>query len=38
MMAALRGDEIIAVPIAEAVAQLKVVPRELYAQSGAFFG
>jgi 6-phosphofructokinase len=38
MMAALRGDEIVAVPISEAVAQLKVVPRELYEQSGAFFG
>ena len=38
MMAALRGDEIVAVPIAEAVAQLKVVPHDLYAQSGAFFG
>ena len=38
MMAALRGDEIVAVPISEAVAQLKLVPRELYEQSGAFFG
>ena len=38
MMAALRGDEIVAVPIAEAVAQLKLVPRELYEQAGAFFG
>jgi ATP-dependent phosphofructokinase / diphosphate-dependent phosphofructokinase len=38
MMAALRGDDIVAVPIAEAVSQLKLVPRELYAQSGAFFG
>jgi ATP-dependent phosphofructokinase / diphosphate-dependent phosphofructokinase len=38
MMAALRGDEIVSVPIADAVAQLKLVPRELYEQSGAFFG
>jgi ATP-dependent phosphofructokinase / diphosphate-dependent phosphofructokinase len=38
MMAALRGDEIVAVPISEAVAHLKLVPRELYEQSGAFFG
>ena len=38
MMAALRGDEIVAVPIAEAVAELKLVPRELYDQAAAFFG
>ena len=38
MMAALRGDEIIAVPIAEAVAELKLVPRELYDQAATFFG
>ena len=38
MMAALRGDDIVAVPIAEAVASLKTVPPELYAQAEAFFG
>jgi len=37
-MAALRGDEIVAVPLAEAVAELKVVPEELYRQTQAFFG
>ena len=38
MMAALRGDEIVAVPIAEAVPELKLVPRELYDQAAVFFG
>jgi 6-phosphofructokinase 1 len=38
MMAALRGDDIVAVPLAEAVADLKVVPRELYDRAAAFFG
>ena len=38
MMASLRGDEIVAVPIAEAVAELKTVPLELYQQAEAFFG
>ncbi|HXD70291.1 MAG TPA: ATP-dependent 6-phosphofructokinase [Gaiellales bacterium] len=38
MMAALRGDDIVAVPLAEAVANLKVVPRELYDRAAAFFG
>ena len=38
MMAALRGDAIVAVPIADAVAELKVVPKELYDQAAAFFG
>jgi ATP-dependent phosphofructokinase / diphosphate-dependent phosphofructokinase len=38
MMAALRGDDIVAVPIAEAVAELKLVPRELYDKAAAFFG
>jgi ATP-dependent phosphofructokinase / diphosphate-dependent phosphofructokinase len=37
-MAALRGDDVVAVPIAEAVAELKVVPAELYAQAAVFFG
>jgi 6-phosphofructokinase 1 len=38
MMASLRGDEIVAVPIADAVAELKTVPPELYRQAEAFFG
>jgi 6-phosphofructokinase len=38
MLAALRGDEIVAVPIADAVAQLKTVPPELYAQAETLFG
>ena len=38
MMASLRGDEIVAVPIAEAVAELKLVPQELYDQAAVFFG
>jgi ATP-dependent phosphofructokinase / diphosphate-dependent phosphofructokinase len=38
MMAALRGDDIVAVPLAEAVADLKVVPRELYDRAASFFG
>ena len=38
MMAALRGDDIVAVPLAEAVAELKLVPQELYDQAAAFFG
>src|SRR5205823_9831300 len=38
MMASLRGDEIVAVPIADAVAELKTVPLELYQQAEAFFG
>jgi ATP-dependent phosphofructokinase / diphosphate-dependent phosphofructokinase len=37
-MASLRGDEIVAVPIADAVAELKTVPPELYRQAEAFFG
>jgi 6-phosphofructokinase 1 len=37
-MAALRGDEIVAVPLAEAVAELKLVPEQLYLQTQAFFG
>jgi 6-phosphofructokinase 1 len=37
-MTALRGDEIVAVPLAEAVAELKLVPEELYHQTQAFFG
>jgi 6-phosphofructokinase 1 len=38
MMAALRGDDVVAVPIAEAVSELKLVPRELYDQAAVFFG
>jgi 6-phosphofructokinase 1 len=38
MMAALRGDDIVAVPLTEAVAGLKLVPRELYNRAAAFFG
>jgi ATP-dependent phosphofructokinase / diphosphate-dependent phosphofructokinase len=37
-MAALRGDDVVAVPLAEATAQLKVVPREWYDVAQAFFG
>ncbi len=37
-MAALRGDDIVAVPLAEATAQLKVVPREWHEVARAFFG
>lgn len=38
MMAALRGDAIVAVPLAEALAELKTVPRELYDIAQTFFG
>ncbi len=38
MMAALRGDSIVAVPLKEAVAELKTVPREWYDVARAFFG
>lgn len=37
-MAALRGTEIELVPLADAVAELKTVPPELYAEAEAFFG
>src|SRR5690242_17428173 len=37
-MAALRGDDVVAVPLAEASAELKVVPREWYGVARAFFG
>jgi 6-phosphofructokinase 1 len=37
-MAALRGDRIEAVPLSDAVAELKTVPDELYEQASAFFG
>ena len=38
MMAALRGNDIVAVPIADAVAELKTVPVEWYALAKSFFG
>jgi len=37
-MTALRGMDVVAVPIAEAVAQIKTVPRSYYALAEAFFG
>jgi ATP-dependent phosphofructokinase / diphosphate-dependent phosphofructokinase len=37
-MAALRGTDVIAVPLADAVAELRTVPREYYALAEAFFG
>jgi len=37
-MAALRGDRIEAVPLSDAVAELKTVPDELYEQASTFFG
>ena len=38
VMAALRGDEIVEVPLREAVAELKTVPPEWYEVAKAFFG
>ncbi|HET7572759.1 MAG TPA: ATP-dependent 6-phosphofructokinase [Gaiellaceae bacterium] len=37
-MAALRGDEIVAVPLREATAELKLVPQDWYEVAQAFFG
>ena len=37
-MAALRGDDVIAVPLAEATAELKTVPDDWYAVARTFFG
>src|SRR5262249_51133910 len=37
-MAAMRGSEIVPVPLADAVAQLKTVPRELLDLAATFFG
>jgi phosphofructokinase-like protein len=37
-MAALHGDDVVAVSLAEATAELKTVPREWYAVAQAFFG
>ena len=38
LMAALRGDEIVAAPLRDAVAELKTVPRGWYDVAKAFFG
>src|SRR5246500_5132143 len=38
MMVALRGTQIVRVPIAEATRELKLVPPERYAESDVFFG
>ena len=38
LMAALRGDDIVAVSLEEATAELKTVPPEWYAVAQAFFG
>jgi 6-phosphofructokinase 1 len=38
MMVALRGTDIVRVPIATATAQLKLVPPERYAEAEVFFG
>jgi hypothetical protein len=37
-MAALQGDTIVAVPLADAVAELKSVPPDWYDVARAFFG
>jgi len=37
-MASLRGDEIVGVPLADAVAKLKTVPPDWYEVATAFFG
>ena len=37
-MAALRGNDIVDVPLAEAVAELKTVPPDWYDVAKAFFG
>src|ERR687886_654960 len=38
LMAALRGDDIVAVPLSEATAELKTVPPQWFAVAQAFFG
>ncbi len=38
MMAALKGNEIVSIPLAEAVKETKLVPSELYELSKIFFG
>lgn len=37
-MTALRGAEVLQVPLSDAVAQLKTVPPEMYAEAATFFG
>jgi 6-phosphofructokinase 1 len=37
-MAALHGDDIVSIPISDAVSVLKVVPQELYDEAQVFFG
>jgi len=37
-MVALRGTDIVRVPLSEATAKLKTVPPELYAEAQVFFG
>ena len=37
-MAALRGADVVAVPLEDAVAELRTVPKELYDLSATFFG
>ena len=38
MMVALRGTDIVRVPLAEATTELKLVPAERYAEAEVFFG
>jgi 6-phosphofructokinase len=38
LMAALQGDRVVAVPLKDAVAQLKTVPPDWYETAKAFFG
>jgi 6-phosphofructokinase 1 len=38
MMVALRGTEIVRVPLAEATSELKLVPAARYAEAEVFFG
>ena len=37
LMAALRGTKIVGVPLADAVAEIRTVPREMYALAEAFY-
>ena len=37
-MVALRGTDIVRVPLSEAVGRLKTLSNELYEQAGVFFG
>jgi 6-phosphofructokinase 1 len=37
-MAALKGDDVVAVPLKDAVAELKTVPPEFYEAAKIFFG